>query len=239
MPGHSGWSWTLVNTAQDSTTYAYAGVNWADDNPTDYLAADYWIHYPSHPPDHTTVEGAGFIDGPELYVSNPPQLPKQGQATYRGLAGGTHAYKYGNSWGEEFADIYGVDECATIVTLTANFAANTLSRCIGCQGDITLWRSHLRELLGGTARELVALPTHDELILGRGSFNREDGTFEYTDVTVVLPERAITQSKGFRGGQCSSIANATGNPRLAGASAKPSSKNPTAASDTCGACSTD
>ena len=22
MPGHSGWSWTLVNTAQNSTTYA-------------------------------------------------------------------------------------------------------------------------------------------------------------------------------------------------------------------------
>ena len=37
MAGHSGWSWTLVNTAQDSTTYAYAAISWANDNPTDYL----------------------------------------------------------------------------------------------------------------------------------------------------------------------------------------------------------
>ena len=103
MPDHSGWSWTLVNTAQDSTTYAYAAISWASDDPTDYLAAGYWIHYPSHPPDRATVEAAGFIDGPELDVSNPPQLPVQGQATYLGFAGGTYVYQYGEGRGEELA----------------------------------------------------------------------------------------------------------------------------------------
>ena len=66
MPGHSGWSWTLLNTAQNSTTYAYVVISWANDDPTDYLAAGYWIHFPSYPGQYATVEAAGFIDGPEI-----------------------------------------------------------------------------------------------------------------------------------------------------------------------------
>ena len=214
MPGHSGWSWTLVNTAQDSTTYAYAGISWANDDPTDYLAAGYWIHYPSHPPDHATAEAAGFIDGPELDVSNPPHLPVQGQATYRGFAGGTYVYRYGESWGKKLADTYGVEEYAGTVTLTADFTANTLRGCIGCQDDITVWRSYLRRLFGGATRELHALPTDYELHLGAVAFNAEDGTFEKPEVTVVHPERIITQSEGFWGGQFSNIPDSAGNPRL-------------------------
>ena len=215
MPGHSGWAWTLFNTAQDSTTYAYAGVSWANDDPTDYLAAGYWLHYPSHPPDYATAEGAGFIDGPELDVSSPPQMPVQGQATYRGQAGGAYVYMYGESWGEELAGTYGVGDYVGTVTLTADFAANTLGGCIGCQGDIALWHSQLRELFGGPAREIHALPTDYELHLGAVSFNTEDGTFEHTDVTVRHPERTITQSGGFWGGQFSNIPDSAGNPRLA------------------------
>ncbi|MDE0204761.1 MAG: hypothetical protein OXP66_01840 [Candidatus Tectomicrobia bacterium] len=214
MPGHSGWAWTLFNFAQDSTTYAYAGVSWANDDPTDYLAAGYWIHYPSHPPDQATAEGAGFIDGPELDVTDPPLLPMQGQATYRGLAGGAYVYQYGDGWGEELAGAYGVGDYVGTVTLTADFAASTLSGCIGCEGDITLWRSQLRELLGGPAREIHALPTDYKLHLGAVPFNTEDGTFEHTDVTVTHPERGIAQSGGFWGGQFSNIPDSAGNPRL-------------------------
>ena len=213
MPGHSGWSWTLVNTAQDSTTYAYAAISWANDNPTDYLAAGYWIHYPSHPPNHATVQAAGFIDGPELDVSKPPQLPMQGQATYLGFAGGTYVYQYGGSWGEALAGSYGVEEYAATVTLTANFSANTLSGCIGCQGDIAIRRSHLHDLLGDEMRQLEALPTDYEMYLGAVTFN-PDGTFELPGVTVMHPERTITQSEGFWGGQFSNISDPAGNPRL-------------------------
>ena len=214
MPGHSGWSWTLLNTAQDSTTYAYAVISWDDDSPTDYLAAGYWIHFPSHPPGYATVEAAGFIDGPELDVSNPPQLPLQGQATYRGFAGGTYVYKYGESWGEELANTYDAEEYAATVTLTADFAANTLSGCIGCLGDIAIRRSHLQQLLGDEAQELAASPADYELHLGAVSFNPEDGTFENLDVTVMHPERTITQSEGFWGGGFSNIPDSAGNPRL-------------------------
>ena len=213
MPGHSGWSWTLVNTAQDSTTYAYAAISWANDNPTDYLAAGYWIHYPSHPPSHATVEAAGFIDGPEIDPASHPQLPMQGQATYSGFAGGTYFYLYGTDWGEYLAGTYGVEEYAATVTLTADFSANTLSGCIGCQGDIEIRRSHLHALLGDEVRQLEALPADYELHLGAVTFN-PDGTFERPDVTVMHPERTITQSEGFWGGGFSNIPDPAGNPRL-------------------------
>ena len=213
MPDHSGWSWTFINTAQGSTTYAYAAISWTNDDPTDYLAAGYWLHFPGHPPDLSAVEAAGFIDGPEIDVSNPPQMPVQGQATYGGPAGGIYRYQYGDNWGE-LAGTRGVEEYEAIVTLTADFSANTLSGCIGCQGDIAIRRSHLHNLLGDEVQHLEAPPTNYELRLGAVSFNPDDGTFEHTDVTVMHPERAITQSEGLWGGQFSNIPDPTGNPRL-------------------------
>ena len=213
MPGHSGWSWTLLNTAQNSTTYAYAAISWSNDDPTDYLAAGYWIHYPGYPPDYTMIEAAGFIDGPEIDPVSPPQLPIEGQANYRGLAGGSYRYLYGASWGNYLIGSYGIEEYAATVTLTADFSANTISGCIGCQGDIVIQRTHLHDLLGDHVRRLRAPPTDYELHLGAVSFN-PDGTFELPEVTVMHPERTITQSEGFWGGGFSSIPDAAGNPRL-------------------------
>ena len=62
-------------------------------------------------------------------------------------------------------------------------------------------------------RELKALPTDYELHLGAVAFN-PDGTFELPDVTVMHPERTITQSEGFWGGGFSNIPDSAGNPRL-------------------------
>ena len=52
-------------------------------------------------------------------MSNPPQLPMQGQATYRGFPGGTYVYKYGASWGEEIESVYEAEEY-TILGWTAS-----------------------------------------------------------------------------------------------------------------------
>ncbi len=108
---------------------------------------------------------------------------------------------------------YGVEEHAATVTLTADFSANTLSGCIGCQGDIAIRRLHLHDLLGDEVRQLEALPTDYELHLGTVTFN-PDGTFELPDVTVMHPERTITQSEGFWGGGFSNTPDSAGNPRL-------------------------
>ena len=214
MPAHSGWAWTLVNTAQDGTSYVYTKISWDNDDPTNYLAAGYWLHYPGHPPDPSMVEVAGFIDGPELdVVLNPPRMPIQGQATYRGPAGGVYQYQYGDDW-EELAGTTGMDEYEAIATLTADFSDGTLRGCIGCEGDIALRHGKLHQHLPDEVQPLAESPTDYELHLGVASFNPDNGTFEHSGVTVRHPERTITQSGGFWGGGFSNIPDPAGNPRL-------------------------
>ena len=214
MPDHSGWSWTLVNTAQDATTYVYTKISWANDDPTDYLAAGYWLHYPSHPLDPSTAEVSGFIDGPELdVIVNPPDLPAQGQATYIGPAGGLYQYRYGTDWGE-LAETFAMDEYEATATLTADFSDGTLRGCIGCEGDIIIRSGQLHQHLSDAVQPLAVPPTDYELHLGVASFNPDNGTFEHPDVTVKHPDRAITTLRGFWGGGFSNRPDLAGNPRL-------------------------
>lgn len=215
MPAHSGWSWTLVNTAQDGTSYVYTKISWANDDPTDYLAAGYWLHYPGHPPDLSMVEVAGFIDGPELDVlANPPRMPVQGQATYSGAAGGLYQYRYGDEWGEELVGTFGMDEYEAVATLTADFSDNTLRGCIGCEGNLIIRQGQLHQHLSDAVQPLAEPPTDYELHLGVAPFDPDNGTFEHPEVTVRHPERAIVQSQGFWGGGFSNIPDPAGNPRL-------------------------
>ena len=46
IPNQSGKSWVLRNFSQDSSSLVYAIVSWDNDDPTDYLAAGWWIHQP-------------------------------------------------------------------------------------------------------------------------------------------------------------------------------------------------
>ena len=215
MPGHSGRAWTRWNTANDGTSLVYVLVSWDNDDATDYLAAGWWLHFPGqHPPylHLSRAEGGVLIDGPELDLSNPPQMPVEGQATYSGSSGGLYVYERGSDWG----DVEGtsaVEEYEGTITITADFSDNTLRGCIGCEGDITTRRSHLRAVLGDEVRDLEAAPTGYELHFGATPFN-PDGTFEHSDVTVRHPERPVMGSSGFWGGQFSNVPDRTGNPRL-------------------------
>ena len=46
ISNQSGRSWVLKNTARESTSLIYAVVSWDNDDPTDYLAAGWWVHVP-------------------------------------------------------------------------------------------------------------------------------------------------------------------------------------------------
>ena len=74
-------------------------------------------------------------------------MPVEGGATYVGSAGGLYAYEYGSNWGElEGTTVF--EEYEGIITLRADFSQETIQGCIGCEGDITIRRSHLRSALG-------------------------------------------------------------------------------------------
>ena len=100
QPDHSSREWILANNHYGGRVFLYALVSWNDADPTDYLAAGWWLTYPPDVP-FSAFEAATrgvFLDGPELDPANPPDLPLTGTASYSGGMGGLYTYSYGRAW---------------------------------------------------------------------------------------------------------------------------------------------
>ncbi|MCY4393773.1 MAG: hypothetical protein OXC10_01370 [Rhodospirillaceae bacterium] len=220
IPNHAGRRWALVKTLTEGISLAYVLVSWDNDDPSDYLAAGYWLHFPGAtrlrnlPLSQADV--SAFVDGPEIDPSNPPQLPVSGRATYIGNAGGVYSYRYGRNWADVDASV-STEEFVGTITLMANFGDNTISGCIGCVGDIEITREHLYSILGWRAQLPKASPKDYELHFGRTKIGA-DGAFASTDVAVTHPERSVTGSDGQWSGRLSNRSATDGNPRLAAGS---------------------
>lgn len=216
IPGHQARGWTFIKDTDDGTSVVYALVSWDPGDPVDYLMAGWWAEFPGqHLPELSFKASIQYaiVDGPEIDPSTPPELPLEGQATYVGQAGGLYAYVPGSDWGEhEGARV--IDEYEGAITITADFAKNTLSGCVGCSGDLITRRAHFGIFLGDELRDVQAIAADYELHFGETAIN-PDGTFEHTDVTVAHPERTIAHSEGHWGGSFSNVPDRTGIPRLA------------------------
>ncbi|MDE0330960.1 MAG: hypothetical protein OXL41_03760 [Nitrospinae bacterium] len=216
MPNHSGRSWTLLNTASDSTTLAYALLAWDNEDSSDYLLAGWWLHFPGqHPPRLrlSLAENGLFIGGPEFGASDTFRMPVRGEATYSGGAGGLYIYEHGGNWGD-LEGTEATEEYSATLTLTADFENRTVRGCLGCAGDINVERTHLRTILGRRpSDDLRAAPTDYELHFAPAPFTR-DGDFEQAEVRVTHPERNVVGAVGFWGGSFSNKPDADGNPRL-------------------------
>ena len=216
IPGHQARDWTFIKEVEEGTSVAYALVSWDGDDPADYLMAGWWAEFPGqHLPDLSFRDSIQYslVDGPEIDPSTPPRLPLQGQASYAGQAGGLYAYVAGADWGED-EGAFVIDEYEGVITMTADFAGNTVRGCIGCEGDLVTRRAHFGVFLGDEVRDVQSIATDYELHLGEAPFN-PDGTFEQAEVTVKHPERTVIHSEGHWGGSLSSIPDQEGNPRLA------------------------
>ena len=207
LPGSSIRAWRLSDNTSDGRTFVYVLVNWDEDDPADYLSAGWWLHLPPDLSyrDLRQAESGVFIDGPELDLSNPPQMPVEGEAKYVGIMGGLYRYRPPDGGLEDH-------EYSAVIDLTANFADHTISGCVGCIGDIVTQRLYLYTLLGWRPRDPSVPPTDYEVHLGATPF-KPDGTFEHTDITVKHPERTVTQSSGQWAGQFSNVPDGDGNPR--------------------------
>lgn len=99
QPDHSSREWILANNHYDGRVLLYALVSWDDADPTDYLAAGWWLVYPPDVPTwafESATRGV-FLDGPELDPAKPPDLPLAGTASYVGGMGGLYTYSYGRA----------------------------------------------------------------------------------------------------------------------------------------------
>ncbi len=215
IPGHQARDWTFVKDVEEGTSVAYALVSWDGDNPADYLMAGWWAEFPEqHFPELSFRDSIQYaiVDGPEIDPSNPPQLPLEGQATYVGQAGGLYAYVPGTDWGED-EGAHVIDEYEGAISITVDFAKDTINGCIGCEGDLATRRAHFGIFLGDEVRDVGSIAAGYELHFGDTPLN-PDGTFEHVDVTVKHPERTVTHSEGHWGGSLSNIPDQDGNPRL-------------------------
>lgn len=215
IPNFAGRRWTLRKTTRDSTSLVYVLVSWDNDRPTDYLAAGYWLQFPAQRSEEFSLRDARraiFIDGTELDVSNPPQMPASGTTPYIGSVAGIYGDEHGSDWGD-IAEPVAVEEIAAAMRIRADFSDNTLTGCIGCVGDIAIQRAHLYSALGRRVSPPAALPTDYELHFGVTPIN-PNGAFEQTEVMVAHPERTITHTAGNWIGRFLRIPDADGYPRL-------------------------
>ena len=200
LAGRSSRTRTVLSYTATSATLGVAAVDWANGDPADYLAGGYWVHADGDVAAGVVnnIEAGAFVDGPELSLSSPPNLPVQGTASYSGTAAGLYAVQHG-------ADGYGpagsaeAGEFGAIADLTADFSANTIGGCVGCRGGI---------LIDGD------LLTDYRVNLGTAPIDSNVGTFTSQSVTLSSATVPISQSSGAWGGRFSNIPDAAGDPRL-------------------------
>ena len=213
QPNHSNREWILVDNHRDGRVFLYALVSWDNADPADYLAAGWWLIYPPDVPfwEFESAARGVYLDGPELDPARPPDLPLAGTAGYAGSMGGLYTYNYGRAWGE-LADSSEVTEFTGPVSLTADFARNRLTGCLGCQGPIeTAPGRHLAPAVPWGADDPHALPA-DYDVRFEASIGAA-GAFEDTAVAVAHPGRNVVSSAGTWRGQFSNLPDAAGNPR--------------------------
>ena len=188
-------------TSRDRNVYSRTGnsatsgrlvVDWSNSDPSDYIAGGYWLHAG---PGSTGWEAGAYVVGPELSLSNPPSLPVSGTATYEGDAGGVYTFQ--GTFASQLTDagltIRG--DFTSEANLSADFAAGTIEGCIGCAYGLINGVGHLE--------------------LGAVSFDRANGTFHGSNVTLSTSAVSVTGSSGKWAGQFSNIPDGSGAPRLA------------------------
>ena len=116
----------LYQSGASRFTLARVAVDWAQDDPMDYLARGYWIHATGDVAAGAISEAeiGAFVDGPELRGA--PTLPVAGTAAYSGFAAGAYTALFGvEFWNDQGRQDIG--EFEADVSLTADFGNATLA----------------------------------------------------------------------------------------------------------------
>ena len=208
QPGRTSHVRYVFDHTENSATLGLVAVDWASNDPTDYLAGGYWVHLASG----SSLEAGAFVDGPELSLSDPPDLPVSGTASYEGQSTGLYAYRYGTDDPQAATGSEELGEFTGPATLTADFSGGTIEGCIGCNG--TVYVSGVTYHRNGQTETFEDHPTAFSGRLEQVSIDRSNGTFEGRSISFSHPLATVTQSSGTWGGQFSNRLDSSGNPRL-------------------------
>ena len=106
-----------------------------------------------------------------------------------------------------------VGEFEAIATLTADFSAETISGCVGCQGGISVSGVY-QDKATGTVGTFEDVTLDYRVNLGAAPIDSDTGTFTSSNVRVTSSTVPTARSSGAWGGQFSNIPDAAGDPRL-------------------------
>ena len=209
IPGHAAEEWDFFRQTAEGTSEAFALVSYDADDPADYLMMGWWLEFPGQWGDRTRAGSvpAAIVDGPEIDLSVPRNLPIEGRATYNGPALGL--FSYVPNWGRDPPAPF-VEEYGGTATITADFAAATLS---GRIDDFATRRTILADSRDRVQASYAEFLSGYELHLGAAPL-ASNGTFESDDVTVRHRGRTVAGSMGGWGGAVSNIPDGADNPRL-------------------------
>lgn len=214
-PTRSTQSWAVVEADGRSATYAPVYVNWNSADPTDYLAGGYWLHVTGDVTAGTVtgMEAGAFVDGPELAMSAPPNMPVQGTARYAGSARAIYGSRAGTDSPGTAPGTVEIGEALALADLTADFGAGTISGCLGCRGEIS-YQGVVADGATGETYETTYTSTGTRVLMGATPFNA-DGTFRGMNVTLETEVPAVViKNTGAWGGRFSNIPDSVGDPRL-------------------------
>ncbi len=212
IAGHSAQNWVLFEPATDGMSIAIATVTANQDDAADYLTVGHWMHIAVDVAEFsfTGAETGAFVDGPEL-MAPPASLPAQGTASYYGPASGAYSVLHGTDTGV----VPGSTESGmfnSTIELAADFAANTISGCVGCRDGVALFGT-LDDAGTGESTEVMFEDSGYRLYLDSTALD-PNGTFLGEDMRLEHPHISIASTEGAWGGRFSSIADSTGDPRL-------------------------
>ncbi len=208
--GWSGNGWALAKQEGNEVVVGFAYTSWEDTDVTNYLAGGYWVK--GNEADGVTELGA-FVDaGPGSVYSYYDgqnaswQNPVTGTATFLGSAEGAYVDSIGEAgiWWSR-------------LMLSANFATNSITGCIGCQAADP----------SGIDQGVYTYTTIDDLrddrwteedlyVSLRGGSISNDGSFEGSLKLLELSTNTELDSNGKWGGLFSENSSSSTHPSEAG-----------------------
>lgn len=213
----------VTNRENGVTTSRVQGstfMNWNADNPTDYFAGGYWMHFDSM--GAVTSLGA-FVDAPEIddATRNRAYLPTSGTGSYTGVAEGRYAGVLKAADRDDLdSDVSHVGVFTGDVNLTARWSRNNPT----ISGNITNIDLSYTASAADNA-DVVTIgwtePSGYSIELGQATFDSFDsanGPSEFSGGTVTVSHDTLSlvgDSSGAWGGQLSTIPSSAYIPRLA------------------------
>lgn len=221
---HNLQDWSLFSYSPDRTLAANVAVSWHNEilllreRP---LVSGYWMCLEGDLNAGTITDGeiGVFVDSPDL--SDPAQLPTEGETVYRGRIAGMYTYYYGPQW--ERLDprltegLKETGEFSGSIAFKADFMDKTIESCIGCVENfettgVTVYSDGRRDTLY-TDESLVSMNFTPVRI-------QESGTFQSRDLMIIIGDSGLMVSfpvgdnQSVLNGRFSSRPTVDGDPRL-------------------------